>query len=99
VKNYPQSLISIEKQIIVNQQKKRIDIAVYKNEIPFLLIECKNMDVHLHENTLSQSLAYLSSWHAKYLLISNGSQTFGFTKKDNNLVPIFDFPEWSQIDL
>lgn len=94
VKHYPPSLISVEKQIMVNQQKKRIDIAVYKNNIPFLLIECKNMNVPLQESALSQSLAYFSSWNAEFLLVSNGVQTKGFSKNGLDFTPIISLPDW-----
>jgi hypothetical protein len=94
VKNYPLTLISVEKQIMVNHQKKRMDIAVYKDESPFLLIECKNMDIPLHQDTLSQSLAYFSTWNAQFLFVSNGLQTVGFQKTLDNMMALTDFPAW-----
>jgi hypothetical protein len=94
VKNYPHSLISVEKQIIVNNQKKRFDIAVYKNESPFLLVECKNMDESLNPHVLSQSLSYLSSWNSKYLIATNGTNTLGYEKVNNQLIPISEIPAW-----
>lgn len=94
VKKYPQTLISVEKQILVNKQKKRIDIAVYKNESPFLLIECKNMDISLDPTVLSQSLSYFTSWNSRYIVASNGLMTLGFEKVCNELLPILEIPHW-----
>ena len=94
VKNYPNSIISVEKQIIVNNQKKRFDIAVFKNESPFLLVECKNMEESLNPQVLSQSLSYLSSLNAKYLIASNGTNTLGYEKVNDQLMPITEIPAW-----
>ena len=48
-KNYPISLMAIEKQFEVNNQKKRFDIVVFdKKGNPNLLVECKAMAITMY---------------------------------------------------
>lgn len=93
-KNYPASLISIEKEIVLQEVKKRYDIAVYKNTSPWLLVECKEMNVPLTENVLHQLLRYNTNVLAEYLVITNGRQTFGWKIMNGNFVEIDVLPEW-----
>ena len=93
-KNYPASLISIEKEIVLHEVKKRYDIAVYKNAIPWLLVECKEMNVPLTENVLHQLLRYNANMLAEYLVITNGKQTFGWKILNGNFVEIDVLPDW-----
>lgn len=72
--NYPASLLSIEKQIKVNQRNRRYDLVVYKDDNPWLIVECKAEQEPLNASVLSQLLAYNSSLKAKYLAISNGKE-------------------------
>jgi len=94
IKNYPASLISIEKEIVLNEVRKRYDIAVYKNEKPWLLVECKEMNVPLTENVLHQLLRYNAHVLAAYLVVTNGKQSFGWNIRDRNFVEIDVLPEW-----
>ncbi len=71
---YPASLLSIEKQIVVGSKKKRYDIVVYKHDKPWLIVECKNEKESLNENVLSQLLSYNSSLDVLFLTITNGLQ-------------------------
>lgn len=76
-KNYPKSLIAIEKKIIVNQLTKRIDILVHdKNGKPNIIVECKSPDVKISENTIHQILNYQSNLRAKLLIMTNGIETY-----------------------
>jgi hypothetical protein len=45
VMHYPASLIAVEKQVAVAGMMKRFDLVVYKNDSPFMVIECKEMNV------------------------------------------------------
>ena len=75
----PAALISVEKEIRVGELKRRFDIVVYdKNGAPWLLVECKAIDVSLTEKTISQMLGYLSELTCKYVFITNGSYTWGW---------------------
>ena len=83
-KNYPSSLISVEKEIRLADLKKRYDIVVFNRQtIPWMIIECKEMNVSLSEKTMEQILRYHISIPSKYLIITNGSHCFGFEKKED----------------
>ncbi len=76
-KKYPKGLISVEKEITVNNLKKRYDIVVYAaNQKPWMLIECKEPDVAITEKTLSQLLNYHQVLQCPFWVLSNGNQNF-----------------------
>ena len=58
-KNYPQSLIANEQQIMLNNTKKRCDSIVYNNELkPLVIIEYKAPDVKITQETFNQIVRY-----------------------------------------
>ena len=93
VLNYPSSLIAVEKQLIVNQQKRRFDIVVYKNTMEaFMIVECKELEVSITEKVIQQVLEYYSVVQSDLMLVTNGNFTFGFRRKGNELLPIDGIP-------
>ncbi|WP_430896978.1 MULTISPECIES: type I restriction enzyme HsdR N-terminal domain-containing protein [unclassified Paraflavitalea] len=94
--NYPSALIAIEKELDLGGMKKRFDVLVYdRNHQPWLMIECKAMDVNLDVKVLEQVMRYGISIPAPYLVITNGSYTLGWERRDGTLVPIEQFPLWT----
>lgn len=94
-KKYPASLIAVEKEIKLGELKKRCDIVVYNRETkPWMIIECKEMNVSLSQKTLDQILRYHISLPAKYLIVTNGSYCFGFAKKDGEFIETDIFPDY-----
>ncbi|MEO8819617.1 MAG: type I restriction enzyme HsdR N-terminal domain-containing protein [Ginsengibacter sp.] len=92
---YPLSLISVEKEIKLADLKKRYDIVVYNRQTqPWMIIECKEMNVALSEKTMEQILRYHISVPAKYLVITNGSHCFGFEKREGDFFEINSFPDF-----
>lgn len=95
--NVPPSLISLEKEVAVGELNKRFDIMVYdKRGQPWMLIECKSMDVNLSEKTLSQMLSYFSGIQCRYALITNGTYTYGWKFKGVECAEINEFPTFPQ---
>ena len=91
--NYPGSLIALEKEIKVGELKKRCDIVVYNRKAePWMIIECKEMNVPLSDKTLDQVLRYHIALPAEYLIITNGSYSFGFKKERDQFFQIDLFP-------
>ena len=81
VLHYPSTLIALEKEIILNDLKKRFDILVYdRNHRPWMLVECKAPAVLLSESVLQQVLRYNMSVPVTYLIITNGNITYGWEK-------------------
>jgi len=80
VLEYPAKLIGIEREILLGDLRKRFDIAVYdRNGLPWMLIECKAMDIPLTDSVFSQVLRYNQTLQASYLIITNGAYTRGFS--------------------
>jgi hypothetical protein len=95
LKKYPATLIAVEKEIKLGELKKRCDVVVYNRQsLPWMIIECKEMNVTLSEKTLEQILRYHITLPAKYLVITNGSYCFGFEKKTNQFFEMNQFPEY-----
>jgi hypothetical protein len=78
-KKYPASLIAIEREIALGDLRKRFDIVVYKEAKPWMIVECKEMNVELSESTLKQILNYNIALEVKYLIITNGKATYGLS--------------------
>jgi len=73
VKGYPESMIGVEKQLLLNKQPKRFDLVVFsRNAQPFLLAECKAPEVDISEKAFDQAARYNMLLQAEYFLITNG---------------------------
>lgn len=94
VKNYPSTLIAIEKTIQLGELKKRFDIIVYKNDSPWLLIECKEANVPITVKTLEQILQYQQVVEADYLVMTNGHTTYGAKIETGKLHYLQSLPDY-----
>jgi hypothetical protein len=95
VMNYPSSLIALEKEIMLGELKKRFDILIYNNNHqPWMIVECKAADIKLNDETLQQALRYNITVPVEFLVITNGSYSFGWQKKDGQLHEISELPAW-----
>src|SRR5688572_14788705 len=73
VKNYPASLVAMEKKIKLGELTKRFDILVYDNDHrPWMMIECKAREIRLEPKVLDQVLRYNISVPVRYLVVTNG---------------------------
>ena len=94
VKKYPSTLIAVEKEIRLGEMSKRFDILVYSSDHrPWMIVECKSLDVPLDESVLQQLLRYHISVPVDFLVITNGKQCYGWQKKENKLVEITELPD------
>ncbi|NDV42998.1 type I restriction enzyme HsdR N-terminal domain-containing protein [Flagellimonas sediminis] len=76
-KNFPKSLINVEKQLTVNSLKKRYDIVVFNPDGSiFLLVECKAPEVKIDQNAFDQIARYNYELKASYLLVTNGLEHY-----------------------
>lgn len=92
---YPPSMIAVERGIQLGELKKRIDILVFKDSLPWLLIECKEQDVPLSEKTVQQILSYQAVLQTGYLIVSNGKESRGFKVKGTEISEIASLPSYS----
>ena len=83
---YPSTLIALEKEIMLNDLKKRFDILVYdQDHKPWMMIECKSPVVKLSEDVLQQVLRYNITVPVSFIVITNGETTIGWKKENNGL--------------
>lgn len=76
-KKYPLSIISIEKQLVLNNLKKRTDIVVFDKEgKPNIIVECKAPSIKISQETFDQIARYNLKLEANFLFISNGIENF-----------------------
>ena len=97
VKKYPASLIAVEKEIKLGDLIKRFDIVIYdRNTRPWMIIECKEMEVALTDAVLNQALRYNITLNVPYIVITNGSHCFGFSANEGRLQELNELPEFAQ---
>ena len=94
VKKYPASLIAVEKEISVGEMKKRFDILVYKDSVPWMIIECKEMNVFIDESVLKQVLNYNTRLQTPYVVITNGTSVYGFVLQNGTMQQIWELPDF-----
>jgi hypothetical protein len=95
-KKYPASLIAVEKEIKLYDLTKRCDIVVYDQQSkPWMLVECKSMDEPLNEKVAMQILRYHQALPVKFLIITNGTYTYGFGKEQAALIALTELPAYS----
>ena len=76
-KNYPKSHINVEKQLLVNNLKKRYDVVVFDpNGNIEILVECKSPDIKITQVVFDQIARYNLLLKAKYLMVTNGLDHF-----------------------
>ena len=76
-KKYPVTLIAIEKQLIINNLKKRADILIFnRNGNPEIIIECKAPSTKISQETFDQIARYNLKLKATFLIVTNGLSHF-----------------------
>ncbi len=86
VKKFPASIIAIEKELVLNDVKKRFDILVYSKQLePILIIECKAPYIELDNEVIGQVQRYNLTLKAKYLMITNGMSDLVFDQNNNRI--------------
>ena len=92
-KKFPISLISIEKEIVLNDLKRRYDVVVYNKQLqPIVIIECKAPYIDLDVTVIEQALRYNLIIKANYLMLSNGVSDITFNSS-NQQVNLPDYTE------
>ena len=91
IKKYPSSLISVEKEVVLNGLKKRYDIVLFKKDLnPFLIVECKAPFIELDITTIEQAQRYNLIVKANYLMITNGIKDLVLNADNKNV----DLPDY-----
>ncbi len=96
-KNYPKSIIAIEKQLNFNGLIKRTDILVFdKMGLPDIIVECKAPSIKISQETFDQIARYNLKLDANYLIVTNGLEHFYCKLDHRNKRYIFlkEIPEY-----
>ncbi|MBI3518863.1 MAG: type I restriction enzyme HsdR N-terminal domain-containing protein [Bacteroidetes bacterium] len=74
-KQVPASMLSVEKQLLLNNTKRRTDIVVFNSLLkPLIIIECKAPEVDINQATVNQALRYNLQLNVPFIFLSNGLQ-------------------------
>ncbi|PCJ67629.1 MAG: restriction endonuclease subunit R [Bacteroidetes bacterium] len=97
IKNgFPPGRISVERNL--PNSKKRYDVAYLNAEgKPSLLVECKAPKVVISQKTLNQVAGYISLWDVPNILLTNGLHHYFFSRINNKLEIVQEFPAISRI--
>ena len=89
------SLMAVEKGLTVNGLQKRFDVLVYDEQTqPWMMVECKSMDVKLDGSTLMQILSYHLVIPVEFLVITNGIECHVAQKKNGTAEWVPFFPKY-----
>jgi predicted type IV restriction endonuclease len=87
--------LGVEVSLKFNGLAKRADLVYFNHNLePTHVFECKAATVQLTTETVFQIATYNSKIKADFLIISNGLDHYIFEKKNSNLIPVSDFPEF-----
>ena len=72
-KQYPHSLINVEKELKINGLKKRYDIVIFNPDGSIhLVVECKAPKIKINQSTFDQVARYNLALNANFLMVTNG---------------------------
>ena len=78
-KNYPATLINVEKQLTLHKLKKRYDLVVFKPDGQIdILVECKAYSQKITQEVFDQIARYNLEIQANYLMLTNGLEHYYF---------------------
>ena len=84
-KKYPKSLIAVEKEIMVNNLKKRFDAIIFnKKGDARVIIEFKAPNIKLKQDVFNQISIYNLNLRCDYLIVSNGLNHYCIKVDFNN---------------
>ncbi|WP_010522520.1 type I restriction enzyme HsdR N-terminal domain-containing protein [Aquimarina agarivorans] len=76
-KKYPLTLINVEKEIKVNNTRKRYDIVVYNPSGSIhILVECKAPKIKITQQTFDQVARYNLTLKGNYQMVTNGLEHY-----------------------
>ncbi|WP_271406005.1 type I restriction enzyme HsdR N-terminal domain-containing protein [Tenacibaculum soleae] len=96
-KKYPVSLIAIEKQLTINNLKKRTDIVIFSSDgLPDIIVECKAPKIKISQDTFDQIARYNLKLNANYLVVTNGLHHYfcKLDKENETYIFLKDIPNY-----
>ena len=97
-KQVPASMISIEKQLILNKTKRRTDVVVYNNALkPLMIIECKAPQIEIDQLTINQALRYNMELNVPAVYLSNGLKHIFLKLEEGAPKVVKEIPNYSAL--
>lgn len=96
-KKYPVSLIAIEKQLTINNLKKRTDILIFGTDgLPNIIVECKAPHIKINQDTFDQIARYNLKLNANFLIVTNGLEHYycQLDLKNESYIFLKDIPNY-----
>ena len=88
-------LIAIEKEIWLGEMRKRFDILIYDQQHrPWMMVECKEMNIEISEDVLEQVLRYNVVVPVRYVILTNGIYCMGYEKIEDRLELLKQLPAY-----
>ena len=98
-KKYPESLMAVEKQIMINGKQRRFDLLIYlRNGQPHLIAEFKAPSVKITQDAFDQVVRYNMNLRVERVVVSNGMQHFAceIDYIKNNYTFLHEIPEFCE---
>lgn len=94
--DYPKGLVAVEKEIKVNQLRKRYDVVVFDPEQkPWMLIECKEPNMPISDTTLEQLMRYHQILQCPFWMLTNGRKSYCAQVKDGKIEWLSSIPAYN----
>lgn len=79
----PMHMMMSEAGLKLGDKQFRVDVLVYDRQArPLVVVECKRPEVELGREVLDQAIRYNMVLNVKYLIITNGRQTFACRREE-----------------
>lgn len=98
-KQIPPSMISVEKQLVLNNTKKRTDVVVYNALLkPLLIIECKAPAIAVNQLTINQVSNYNLTLKVPFVLLTNGLNHICLKLNEENYDVLKTIPNYMELN-
>lgn len=94
----PLHMMMSEAGLKLGDKQYRADIVVYDRTVkPLVIVECKRPEVELTAEVLDQAIRYNMVLDVKFIIITNGRQTFMLQKTQSGYSPMERVPKYSEM--
>ena len=94
----PSHMMMSEVGFSYGSKRYRADILVYDRAAkPLCVVECKRPEVDLDEDVLRQAMRYNAVLDVRWLIVTNGTRTLIYRRRDGSFVPSDRIPVYEQM--
>ncbi len=94
----PMHMMMSEAGFKLGEKQFRADILVYDRKArPLVVVECKRPEVELTGEVLDQAVRYNMVLDVKYMIITNGTNTYMLKKEEGGFRPVENVPTYEEM--